>query len=179
MAVGEVESSPVLPLFDIQKALRERARRTQELAQEILFRKLRGLTHEQIREQLAIDDDWFVAAEALIFEGQQMVIEEMAACSPQPQRRSDRVPGLLDWPVGRLLVAMREIINLRVRHAEMFLSARAIDDKLTLAETREAMGVDEKSFRVARAWLREAGLQIKEEPDDGVFESDGGLGGHS
>lgn len=170
--------SPVLPLFDIQRALRERARRTQELAQEITFRRLRGLTAEQIREQLEIGDDWFVAAEALIFEGQQLVIEEMAACSPAPQRRSDRAPGLLDWPVGRMLVAMKEVMSLRVRHAEMFLSARAIDPHLTLAQTREAMGVDEKSFKLARVWLADAGLQIKEETD-GVFGSNGPAGGRS
>lgn len=179
MAVGEVADSPVLPLFDIQRALRERARRTQELAQEILFRKLRGIVDgEQIRGQLGIEADWYVAAEALIFEAQQLVIEELAACSPAPQRRSDRAPGLLDWPVGRMLVAMKEVMSLRVRHAEMFLSARAIDPHLTLAQVREAMGVDEKSFRVARAWLAEAGLQIKEECD-GVLGADGGLGGRS
>jgi hypothetical protein len=94
----ELEASPVLPLFDIERALRERARRTQELAQEITFRRLRGLTPGQIREQLEIDDDWFVAAEALIFEGQQLVIEEMAACSPVPPQRSERHPGCL---IGR------------------------------------------------------------------------------
>ncbi|MGN6872248.1 MAG: hypothetical protein ACTHMY_27980 [Solirubrobacteraceae bacterium] len=163
MALSEIDASPVLPLFDVLRALRERARRTQELAQEITFRRLRGLTPDQIREQLEIDDDWFVAAEALIFEGQQLVLEEMAACSPAPQRRSDRAAGLLDWPVGRMLVAMKEIMTLRVRHAEMFLSARAIDHNLTLAQVRAAMGVDQESFKVARRWLEDAGLAIRDE----------------
>ena len=44
MALSELEASPVLPLFAIQRALRERAKRTQEIAQAILFWKLRGLT---------------------------------------------------------------------------------------------------------------------------------------
>ena len=167
MAVGEVADSPVLPLFDIQRALRERARRTQETAQEILFRKLRGIVDgEQIREQLGISADEYVAAEALIFDAQQAVIEEKAGCGVVPHRRSsDQRAGVLDWPMGRVLVHMRDIMALRVQHAERYLTCRALDDKLTLAQTREAMGVDERSFKVARAWLQEAGLQIKEETD--------------
>jgi hypothetical protein len=166
VALGEVADSPVLPLFDVQRALRERSRRTQELAQEITFRRLRGLTPAEIRKSLEIDDDWYAAAEALCFDAMQAVVEELEAAvgrGLERRRPQDGLPTLLDWPVGRMLVLAREIMSLRVRHAEMILSARAIDHRLTLAEVRQATGIDEESFRVARKWLEDAGLALRDD----------------
>lgn len=155
MAVSEFEDSPVLTLQDIHRALADRGVRTQQSAQAIVLLRLHESTPAAMREQLGIDQGEFDRAEALTSQALEVV-----ATDPDLLLGDPRLP--LGMALGQLLAKMQEIMATRVRHAEQILMLRASGWRV-LAEIQRKMGVSDEEFTIASGWLKDAGLELRED----------------